>query len=79
MGGELQRTPADFLFQSKQKLPFNFKVILQDDETEIAEEDVLHLSTYSHSQSNLALKIRESNEITPPTPPLPMTHGGLLI
>lgn len=62
--GELQRTPADFLFQSKQKLPFNFKVILKDDETETALEDFLHRGSYSHSHSQICPPPRDSWGIT---------------
>lgn len=43
-GGSYNAHRLIFCFSQSIKIPFDFKAILKDDETEILEEDFLHLS-----------------------------------
>lgn len=47
---------SDFRIQVKAKMPFNFKVTFQEDETETLEEDKSYKQKYTHTlESNVSM------------------------
>lgn len=48
--GKLQCSMGNFLIQSKQNIPFNFKVTLQEAQIEKLEEDLVCLNTHRDDQ-----------------------------